>query len=79
MSSILSISTGSQWRRWDPHIHTPDTLLNDQFDDWESYLQKLENSAPQVEALGITDTLCRLSIGVEAVEDLRADLTQALR
>jgi len=30
-------------------------------------------------ALGITDTLCRLSIGVEAVEDLRADLTQALR
>jgi len=29
-------------------------------------------------ALGITDTLCRLSIGVEAVEDLRADLTQAL-
>ncbi len=29
-------------------------------------------------ALGITDTLCRLSIGIEAVEDLRADLTQAL-
>jgi cystathionine gamma-lyase len=29
-------------------------------------------------ALGITDTLCRLSIGVEAVEDLRADLEQAL-
>jgi cystathionine beta-lyase/cystathionine gamma-synthase len=30
-------------------------------------------------ALGITDTLCRLSIGVEAVADLRADLEQALR
>ena len=29
-------------------------------------------------ALGITDTLCRLSIGVEAVEDLRSDLTHAL-
>jgi cystathionine beta-lyase/cystathionine gamma-synthase len=29
-------------------------------------------------ALGITDSLCRLSIGVEAVEDLRADLTRAL-
>jgi cystathionine gamma-lyase len=29
-------------------------------------------------ALGITDTLCRLSIGIEAVEDLRADLTRAL-
>jgi cystathionine gamma-lyase len=29
-------------------------------------------------ALGITDTLCRLSIGVEAVQDLRSDLEQAL-
>jgi cystathionine gamma-lyase len=29
-------------------------------------------------ALGITDTLCRLSIGVEALADLRADLTYAL-
>ncbi|HEY6453385.1 MAG TPA: aminotransferase class I/II-fold pyridoxal phosphate-dependent enzyme [Steroidobacteraceae bacterium] len=29
-------------------------------------------------ALGITETLCRLSIGIEAVEDLRADLTRAL-
>lgn len=29
-------------------------------------------------ALGISDTLCRLSVGIEAVEDLRADLEQAL-
>jgi cystathionine gamma-lyase len=29
-------------------------------------------------ALGITDTLCRLSIGIEAVEDLRSDLERAL-
>jgi cystathionine gamma-lyase len=29
-------------------------------------------------ALGITDTLCRLSVGVESIADLRADLTQAL-
>jgi cystathionine gamma-lyase len=29
-------------------------------------------------ALGITDTLCRLSIGIESAADLRADLTQAL-
>ncbi len=30
-------------------------------------------------ALGISDALCRLSIGIEAVEDLRADLAQALQ
>jgi cystathionine beta-lyase/cystathionine gamma-synthase len=29
-------------------------------------------------ALGIGDTLCRLSVGVEDVADLRADLAQAL-
>lgn len=28
--------------------------------------------------LGISDTLCRLSVGIEDIEDLRADLTQAL-
>ena len=30
------------------------------------------------EALGITDTLCRLSVGIEDVQDLKADLQQAL-
>ena len=29
-------------------------------------------------ALGISDALCRLSVGIEEVEDLRADLEQAL-
>ena len=29
-------------------------------------------------ALGISDTLCRLSVGIEQFEDLRADLAQAL-
>ena len=34
---------------------------------------------PEVRAqLGISDSLCRLSVGVEEVEDLRADLAQAL-
>jgi cystathionine gamma-lyase len=28
--------------------------------------------------LGISDTLCRLSVGIENVDDLRADLQQAL-
>lgn len=35
--------------------------------------------ADQRAALGISDTLCRLSVGVEAVEDLRRDLDNALR
>ena len=28
---------GSRWHRWDPHLHAPGTLLNDQFGgDWDA-------------------------------------------
>ncbi len=48
---------GSVWRRWDPHIHTPGTAMNNQFgqDAWDDYLTRLEQSEPRIEALGITD------------------------
>jgi hypothetical protein len=52
------ITRGSQWHRWDPHIHGPGTLLNDQFggdDPWEAYLQAIDACAPRIEALGVTD------------------------
>jgi predicted ATP-dependent endonuclease of OLD family len=56
---------GSLWRRWDPHIHTPGTILSDQFghdhdnfegdDAWDKFLKQLETAAPPIRALGITD------------------------
>lgn len=49
---------GAIWRRWDPHIHTPGTVLNDQFDsdeNWEQFLLKIEKSDPVIEVLGVTD------------------------
>jgi len=50
---------GSIWARWDPHLHAPGTLLCDQFGgSWEKYLEKIENSNPQVSALGVTDYFC---------------------
>ena len=45
---------GSEWRRWDLHIHTPETALNDQFGDWDEYLSSIE-AQPEVRVLGITD------------------------
>ncbi len=51
-------SRGSEWRRWEPHIHAPGTVLNNQFggtDPWEVYLSTLENLAPSVEVIGVTD------------------------
>jgi energy-coupling factor transporter ATP-binding protein EcfA2 len=52
------ISRGSEWHRWEPHIHAPETILNNQFgfaDPWESYLATLETIAPKIRAIGITD------------------------
>lgn len=49
---------GSEWRKWDLHIHAPGTKLNDQFtaadgDVWDEYCQRLHDS--DVQAFGITD------------------------
>ncbi len=48
------LSIGSTWRRWDLHIHTPDTSLNDQFGDWDEFLATIEGQA-EVSVLGVTD------------------------
>lgn len=53
-----AISRGSEWHRWDPHIHAPGTLLNDQFgsnDPSDAYLTAIENRTPKIEAIGVTD------------------------
>jgi hypothetical protein len=47
---------GSEWHRWDPHIHAPGTVLEDGFaGDWEAYLDKIETAIPMIGALGVTD------------------------
>lgn len=45
---------GSLWRKWDLHIHTPESLLNNQFGDWDEYIEALEK-LEDVAVLGITD------------------------
>nr|WP_314711275.1 AAA family ATPase [uncultured Comamonas sp.] len=52
------IGRGSEWRRWEPHIHAPGTILNNQFggdSPWDTYLRKLESLTPKIEALAVTD------------------------
>lgn len=45
---------GSTWRRWDPHIHAPGTLKNDQFKSWDAFLARVESANPPLAAVGIT-------------------------
>ncbi|HEY8129001.1 MAG TPA: ATP-binding protein, partial [Hyphomicrobium sp.] len=55
--SLRALYEGSSWHRWEPHIHAPGTVLNDQFKatDFDDYLAKLEAAKPTIRALGVTD------------------------
>lgn len=46
---------GSTWRRWDLHVHTPESVLRDHPPTWEAYLAALEAAPPDVVAIGATD------------------------
>ena len=63
-------SRGSEWRRWDLHLHTPDTKKNDNFsghtseEKWNQFYTDIENyigdgSIPEknVVVIGVTDYL----------------------
>ncbi|GAA0568086.1 TrlF family AAA-like ATPase [Halomonas salifodinae] len=61
---------GSKWHRWDPHIHAPGTVFNNQYrgdDAWEQFLTRVETSSPRIRALGITDYY-----SVDVYEDILA-------
>ena len=52
------MNRGSEWRRWEPHIHAPGTIMNNQFngpDAWSNYLGALEEATPTIEAIAVTD------------------------
>lgn len=49
---------GSEWRKWDLHIHTPFSVLNNEFsDDWDEYVHILFSTAISngIACIGITD------------------------
>ena len=57
-SMLKAGNRGSVWRRWEPHVHTPGTVLEDRYpkeNGWELYLDALEAASPRIEAIGVTD------------------------
>ena len=54
-----SYSRGAEWRRWDLHIHTPDSQLGSSFSGvaWNDYVDALEQAATkhQIAVIGVTD------------------------
>lgn len=52
------MNKGSQWRKWDLHVHTPFSILNNEFgNDWDLYVKNLFIKALEnnISAIGITD------------------------
>jgi ABC-type lipoprotein export system ATPase subunit/enamine deaminase RidA (YjgF/YER057c/UK114 family) len=67
----MNDSRGSLWRRWDLHVHTPASVLNNQFgDDWDTYVHGLLSAAvaKKIAVVGITDYY-----SVEGYRRLKAD------
>jgi ABC-type cobalamin/Fe3+-siderophores transport system ATPase subunit len=51
---------GSEWAKWDLHIHTPESIVNsygNSTDVWEKYLEDLEALSSDFKVLGINDYL----------------------
>jgi len=49
---------GSVWHRWDPHIHIPGTILNDQYngpDPLGDFINRIDESDPPIRVLGVTE------------------------
>ncbi|NQE47517.1 TrlF family AAA-like ATPase [Herbaspirillum rubrisubalbicans] len=64
---------GSLWHRWDPHIHTPGTAMNNGYsgdESWDGFLSKIETSLPPIRALGITD-YCSIEKYIETLAKQR--------
>lgn len=56
---ISSYPIGSQWRRWDLHVHTPCSQLGNPFSgiEWNKYVDELEFAAESsgIAVIGVTD------------------------
>lgn len=51
-------SRGSEWNKWDLHVHTPESVLRSEYgDNWDKYIIDLFNAAIEnnIKCIGITD------------------------
>lgn len=52
---------GSEWRKWDLHIHTPETKKEDRFtganpaEKWNNFIDTINSSTEDISVVGITD------------------------
>lgn len=55
----MPFSRGSEWRRWDLHVHTPSSLVHHYpgQDPWDHFLTDLSTLPPDLSVVGVNDYL----------------------
>jgi len=52
---------GSEWRKWDLHVHTPKSIVQSYGGDtetaWDAFIQKISTLPAEIKVIGITDYL----------------------
>lgn len=74
------MNKGSQWRKWDLHVHTPLSILNNGFgNNWDIYVQELFTRALKnnVSAIGVTDYF--IADGYKKIKEEYLNNAQMLR
>lgn len=68
---------GSEWRKWDLHIHTPKSIIQEYGGDtknvWDKFIQKIASLPPEIKVIGITDYL--FCDGYEYVLSRRSEIS----
>jgi len=62
MSIVTNLNRGSEWKKWDLHVHTPYSHMSEYPGDtdemkWVNFFQALENLPKEIEVIGINDYL----------------------
>ncbi len=59
MTDDKQYNRGSEWRKWDLHIHTPKSIIQKYGGDtpkiWEKFILSLENLPSDIKVIGIND------------------------
>ncbi len=67
---------GSEWRRWDLHIHTPKSIVQQYGGDttaaWDQFVRALAALSPEIKAIAVTDYL--FCDGYEHLVSRRAEI-----
>jgi hypothetical protein len=57
----MNYPQGSEWRKWDLHIHTPASLKHDypgnESQAWKAFIRDLDNLPEEFKVIGINDYL----------------------